>query len=81
MGNACKVIVNYKSGSHASGVKVGYDVGGNITCIGGGTSGYTDSNGEVIVSWSEGCKCTYIYINGTGHKGPFNSGGTYFFNV
>ena len=58
--SSCTVKVTYSSGSPASGVKVGYEVGGGISCVGGGTSGYTDSDGEVTVEWSDGCKCTYI---------------------
>lgn len=79
MKNSCTVKVTYSSGSPAKGVKVGYEVGGSIACVGGGTAGYTDSDGEVTVQWSDGCKCTYIYIDGTSHKGPFKDGGYYTF--
>lgn len=77
--NSCIVKVNYSSGSPASGVKVGYEVGGGISCIGGGTAGYSDPNGQVVVEWSEGCKCTYIYIDGKAYKGEYKNGGSYQF--
>ncbi len=78
--NSCTVTVTYSSGSPASSVKVGYEVGGGMSCVGGGTAGYTDSNGEVTVEWSDGCKCTYIYVDGRSHKGPFEDGGSYTFS-
>jgi len=77
--NSCTVTVTYSSGSPASGVKVGYEVGGGMSCVGGGTAGYTNSNGEITVEWSDGCKCTYIYIDGKSYKGPFSDGGNYSF--
>lgn len=77
--NSCIVKVTYSSGSPASSVKVGYEVGGGISCVGGGTAGYTDIDGEVTVEWSSGCKCTYIYIDGKSHKGTFEDGGYYTF--
>jgi len=76
--NSCTVIVKYSGGSPASSVKVSTEVGGGISCVGGRTF-YTDSNGEATVYWSEGCKLTYIYIDGTSYKGDYEDGGTYTF--
>ncbi len=79
MKNSCTVKVTNPNSSLAKGVKVGYEVGGNLACVGGGTAGYTNENGEVTVSWSSGCKCTYIYIAGKTQRGPFQNGGYYTF--
>lgn len=76
--NSCTIKVTYSGGSPASGVKVSTEVGGGISCVGGRTF-YTDSDGEAKIKWSDGCKCSYIYIDGTSHKGPFEDGRYYTF--
>jgi hypothetical protein len=78
--NTCTVIVNYKGGFAALGIKVGTEVGGGISCIGGRTF-YTGSNGKVTVAWVQGCKLTYIYVDGTAYKGNYENGETYTFTI
>lgn len=79
--NSCTVIVNYSSGSAASGIKVSGDVCGGISCAGNTGNVYTDKNGKVTVEWSEGCKLCYIYIKGSSNKGEYKDGGTYTFSL
>ncbi len=78
--NSLTVFVRNSSGSPATGAKVNYEVGGGISCVGGGSPVYTDNSGRAVITWSSGCKCTYIYINGKAHKGNYQNGGTYNFS-
>ena len=77
--NILTVLVNTSSGTLKKGVKVNYEVGGGISCIGGGSPVYTDNTGRAVITWSLGCKCTYIYINGKAYKGNYANGGSYTF--
>lgn len=78
--NSCTVIVKYSNGSPAEGIKISTDVCGGVSCV-GGKNFYTDEDGQVTVTWSEGCNLCYIYVKGTAHKGNYEDGETYTFTL
>lgn len=73
----CTVHVAYKSGSSASGVRVG----GSVSMGGMLKNVSTGKDGRAILEWGSNASLSNIYINGKGHKGPFKNGGTYTFQV
>lgn len=79
--NSCTVYVKYSSGSAAEGIKIVGDVCGGISCIGQTSAVYTDKDGKATVEWSEGCKLCYIFVKGTSHKGDYENGKTYNFEL
>lgn len=73
----CTVYVSHKSGSAASGIRVG----GSVSMGGMLNPSHTGSNGRAILEWGSNASLSNIYVNGKGHKGPFQSGGTYTFQL
>jgi len=75
--NSLKVTVNSSSGTAQKGVRVVAEVCGGISCIGQTKAVYTDKNGVVTITFSEGCKVCDIYLDGKSNKGSYKDGGRY----
>jgi len=75
----CTIKVKNSSGSAASNVKVVGSVCGGISCVGNTKAFYTDSDGEVTISWSDGCNLCYVYIDGKEYRQKCKDGGSYTF--
>lgn len=74
--NSCTVTITSSYGSAAKSTDVKTVVSGNASCMGGRTF-TTDSDGEVDLEWSAGCKLKKVYIKGNYYNVDYKDGGNY----